>query len=902
MEQHRKVNTILAALVFIITWVVYFMTKAPTLSFWDCGEFVACSYSLGVPHPPGTPLFVILGKFASMALWFIKEKAVRITLLSVTGGAFSAMFSYIIAVRFLILGYGLPDTFWKKFSLYAGGIISGLSVAFASTLWFNNVESEVYGVNIAVMMFTNWLILKWSEDHNNVSSDRYIILIVFLAFLNIGLHVQSLLVLPSFFLYVILVNKEKLSDWRFWVIGTVLFMQAVEVSTFLWLAPLSFVIILFIMMFSGSLTRRKWQLVFWMSFVALLGYSVHMYIPIRSIQNPIIDENNPETWQSFKYFLERKQYGSESMVSQAFNRHGSLRGQLWDGPNMGYGLYHIKQFFSNMKLEQVKPEDRSWVGFDFENNPREYLRLFLYLMPTFIMLYGMYALYKRTPNASIMFISLYLVGSAGLIFYMNFKDGTVEGFAREVRERDYFFSIGFLYYMFWVGIGSTAIMRFFLDHKSDVLRKIVGPITVLTLLFTPAVPFANNYKDHDRTNNYVPWDYSYNLLMSCKKDGILFTNGDNDTFPVWALQEAYGVRKDVRIVNLSLLNTGWYIEQLKNLEPKVPISFTMDEIKKIGHQRNPFETDVAYQIGKTGLTVTLEGKEKRPILRIQDIMVLNIVASTNWKKPIYFAVTVSDDNKMGLGKYLSMESLVFHLEKQPVNSRMNVEKSIDNLVNVYKYRHIGDGSCHLDNDAKKLLTNYTASFIGIALEERKPLNVLKSTSEKLRTEAELSAKKKSKDSQIKKAKADFVYKQYQERLNRVSSTLKKCISLIPDDWRPRVLLIELMANHGRYEEAIKVAEKAVKIEPTRSEYHVYLAQALEKANRKAEAIKSYEEIIKLNPNYFVAYQKSAQFYKEIGKNEKAIETYNNWLKLHPGDRRAIGAITDIKADTVAKES
>ncbi len=882
---HRRLNMLLAAAVLLVTWTVYFLTKAPTLSFWDCGEFVACSYSLGVPHPPGTPLFVLIGRVASIVLAFVQEQAVRITLISTTSGAISAMFVYLIAVRFLILGFGLSTEFWKRFSIYAGGLIAGLCSAFASTIWFNNVESEVYGANIALMLLTNWLILKWADVRREAGSDRYIILIIFVAFLNIGLHVQSLLVLPSFFLFTILLDKEKLRDWRYWIIGGVLFMQAIAVGTFLWLAPVAMVLTFLAMIFLGGPDKAKWRLVFWMCFVALIGYSVHLYIPIRSQQDPIIDENNPETWSSFKYFLERKQYGNESMMEQMFTRKGTFRGQFWDGTNMGYGLYHLKQFHWT-----IKP-------FDF-NKPQDWARLLVYLLPTILMLYGMRELYKRHKESTWMFISLFLVTSLGLILYMNFKDGSNPDFPREVRERDYFFSVGFIYFMFWVGIGATALMQRLLADPREMVRKFMAPAIGLALLLTPAIPLAANYRSHDRTGNYVPWDYSYNLLMSCEKDGILFTNGDNDTFPVWALQEVYGVRRDVRIVNLSLLNTDWYIEQLKTLDPKVPISFTLDEIKRLEHQRNPFEKDVRYRVGNTGMEVTLPGRERAPVLRIQDIMVMNIVESTNWRKPVYFAVTVSQDNLMGFDPYLSMEGLVFKLLPNPSQAgRVDVDKTINNMLNVYRYRGLGDGSCHMDDDTRRLLTNYSAGFIGAAWDERRNLDVLHQKWQMAKAQADSSVSKKRKGAEDELRVAAALNEEYQRRLDRSADLLRKSISLVPDDWRSRVLLTELYLSGERWADAEAMARQGIKVDPARQEYRAQLAQALEKGGKKGEAIAGYREAARLNPDNYSAFLSMAELYKGLGRKDSARLVYEEWLRKHPGDRRAQVALESLRKDS-----
>lgn len=906
---HEKLNRIIAGIVFLFVWCIYFMTVAPTLSFWDCGEFVACSYSLGVPHPPGTPLFVIFGKFVSMVLGFIPEKALRINLISTTGGALSAMMVYLIAIRFLIIGFGKPKTFWRRFALYSGGIISALCSAFASTVWFNNVEAEVYGANIALMLLQNWLIMKWADNRENPGSDRFIITIVFVAFLNIGLHVQAMLVLPSFFLYVILLDKEKLTDWRFWIIGVVLLMQAFAVGTFIWLAPLTFILTIFFFIFSKPGKKRQWRLVFWMCLVALLAYSVHIYIPIRSAQDPIIDENNPElkiesfedifnpeSYAQFRYFLERKQYGSESMTEQMFTRHGSWKNQIWNGKHMGYGLYHVRQFHRDVTIYPELSKGAEWVAFDF-SKPADLARLLIYLIPTFIMIYGMYALYQRNRENSLMFISLFLSTSFGMILYMNFKDGTVPGFAREVRERDYFFTMGYLYYAFWVGIGCAAIMNWLLDHKKEIVRNVVAPVSIVVLSLMPVVPLAANYKSHDRTGNYVPWDYSYNLLMSCEKDGILFTNGDNDTFPVWALQEVYGVRKDVRIVNLSLLNTGWYIEQLKVLEPKVPISFSLDEIAGLQHRPNPFEKDarIRYPVGDKMLNVIMPGRERHRVMRIQDIMVMNIVQSTAWKKPVYFAVTVSDDNKMGLDPYLQMEGLVYRVNQEPVRERINVEKTIRNLDYVYRFRGLGDGSFRLDDDTRKLLSNYSASFIGLALDERRPIDALLRSVESARKEAEDLEKTDSLKMVEKKRSLAALEEQYKTRLDRVLGLLNRCTSMVPDDWRPRVLLVEFLLNHHRYEEAEKICRQGIKVEPNRSEYHMQLAIALEKAEKYAEAIKVYQTAIAMRPDFYNAYESVANMYMEQGKKDSAVRSYEDWLRRHPGDRRAAQAIEALKA-------
>ncbi|NTW48992.1 MAG: DUF2723 domain-containing protein, partial [Chlorobiales bacterium] len=147
---HKKINTTIAVLVFLFSEILYLLTMAPTLSFWDCGEFIATAYTLGVPHPPGAPLFLLVGRVFSM-IPFFGDIGARVNLVSTIASAATVMLTYLITVRFIILYRGTAPDNWslsEKISAYASGVIGALALALSDSFWFNAVETEVYSSSI----------------------------------------------------------------------------------------------------------------------------------------------------------------------------------------------------------------------------------------------------------------------------------------------------------------------------------------------------------------------------------------------------------------------------------------------------------------------------------------------------------------------------------------------------------------------------------------------------------------------------------------------------------------------------------------------------------------------------------------------------------------------------------
>jgi tetratricopeptide (TPR) repeat protein len=790
--------------------------------------------------------------------------------------------------------------------VYIAGFVGALFAAFANTVAFCSVEAEVNQPLLLPIALTTWLALVWAQS-KDPKRDRLLLLIAYISFLGVGIHMYSMIVMAPIFLFVVLVDRDKLKDWRIWTTSVLIGLVMYDIVWFIWLA-LALIIVNLCMSFADGRNRRQWRFVFWLSVFAILGFSCHLYIPIRSALNPMIDENHPAAWRTFQDYLNRKQYGSETMVERMFWRRGTAAHQFGIEGNMGYGGFHLTQFFHFSLLDtQNDSRDRPYL-FSKNGTATGMLHLLIYLIPTGFMLFGFYFLFKRYRTAAILLISLELLTGVGLVFYMNFADGTkpekrdyamwvrgggqgpVPVVHREVRVRDYFWVAGFMYFGMWMGLAAGGTLYVLFTNKRRFLRATLAPIAGVLFAVSPALPFSQNIPVQSRRGNFAPFDYAYNLLMSCDKDGILITNGDNDTFPLWALQEAYGIRRDVRIVNLSLLNTNWYCKQMKNLEPRVPISFSDAQIDALNAELNPFIEPMTYTMENAHITVTIPSRKQQEAMRVQDKMVLNFVDANQWRKPLYFAVTVSEDNFMGLDPYLQMQGLVYRVMPHPVaaDKKVDADRMLYFLEKVYRFRGLGDGTANLDETAKKLLSNYAACFIQAALSYRAPLVALRDEITRMRTELSdtgtlSKAKGNSKAGRV--ALMQVKQEQYAKMLDRAVGAMDKCITLMPADWRPRTLLQEFLVNHNRLDEAEKRARQALLVDPDNTDYLKMLAQTLELRGKRAEANEALRRLVANDPDPIYAYAALAKNYENGKLYDSAIAVMEEFRRMHPDDKR-----------------
>lgn len=806
-SEYLRINRIIAALILAASFIVYFSTMAPTVSYWDCGEFIATSYIMGVPHPPGSPLFLLMGRIFSLVP-FNADIAYRVNLISPIVSALAVMLLYLITVKIIAHWRGTIQSRTDALIAFGGATVGALTFAFTDSHWFNAVEAEVYSLSTFFTAIVVWLILHWAERSEEPGNERYILIIAYMIGLATGIHLLNLLALP--FISLIFYYRKMDFQWKtfmimvaitgiiFVIIHNGIIKGLPQLASKIGLSGLATLFIVFTgsMIWSVLKKHQLLSLCLTAAFLILIGYSSYIMIFIRSGQNPNIDENNPETVERAIAYLEREQYGAFYQFPRRYkrmppkheivgnpekivrdNRGRAIRREFSSSQERKYMFhdfgkqwsyfwnYQVNKMYWRYFLWQFAGRGQSGEEWTWDLGARtreDGVHWLQFGLPFALMigLVGMFYHFRRDPEEAFSILTLFLMTGLAIILYIN-QDNP------QPRERDYSYVGSFLAFSIWIGAGAAAVAEAIREKikNNDLGLRLASGALAAQFILMPGVMLYANYHNHNRSGNYVAWDYSYNLLQSCEPNAILFTNGDNDTFPLWYLQEVEGVRTDVTVANLSLLNTNWYIKQLRDIRRTDVVDGKIRELdrfinmsdKKIDQQVGITKWDGAKDIEIKVLNDPLnpDGFIRWTVkptysnfgLRTQDVMILKILNDAQWKYPVYFAVTVPASNRVGLEKFLEMEGLVYRVQSHEVNypqDPINAER-MDALLTSsverdhwdlgfsnskwqdvegdiwsrtpkgsYLFRNLGNEDVYFNKQIKRLMQNYRSAYMQLA--------------------------------------------------------------------------------------------------------------------------------------------------------------------------------------------
>jgi hypothetical protein len=758
---YKKQNYLTAWVIFVLSSIVYLITMQPNLSFWDCGEFAACAYTLSVPHPPGAPLWTIIGKAATL-FPIGSNPAVKINTVSAISSGFTVMFLYLVIVMVIKNWRGAPKNSWEAFTIFGASAIGALSYAFCDSFWFNALESEVYAFGTMLVALNVWLIMYWRENSDKKGNEKILLLIAFISGLALGIHmlvIQVILaagliyyfkrytftrkgLLIAFFVTcgAFLIVYPVITLWfPSWLAGNLKIFKIQDSNIIRWIAILIAPALIFGAIRTRIKNHQTQAFVFTAVFLIFLGYSIYSVVLLRArVDNLPINENNPRDMHTLVSYLNREQYGDAPFWPRRYS-HEPMHIKTWTNYSSDLDFmwrYQINQMFNRYLGWQYIGR----AGYDMDQGI-DWNKF--YGIPFLLGLIGLFYHFRKDWKLGLSFLWLFLLTGVISALFQRQQDP-------QPRERDYFYEGAFFVYSMWIGIGVIGIVELITSAIKNRAAAITisSVILLASFIFVPVNMFRINYHYQNRHGDYLPFDYAYNILQSLDKDAIVFTNGDNDTFPLWYLQ-SIGYRTDVRVINLSLLQMDWYIKEMKNSSPygalKVPVNLSEDEIENLHPTQWSDFKMVSIDIPPDAFPDSLkednnlpdkltwkmpatisEGKIKG--VKVSDLMVFDIIKANNWQRPIYFSITVSKDYYIGLDDYLVQEGmskrLVPYKDESGKQFRVS-ERMYENFVNTppshsktqqqgFFFRGLNDPGIFYDQTHSNIIQNYRSQYLILA--------------------------------------------------------------------------------------------------------------------------------------------------------------------------------------------
>ncbi|QCX41116.1 DUF2723 domain-containing protein [Aureibaculum algae] len=898
---YKKWNNILGWIVFAIAIITYTLTLEPTVSYWDVGEYIATSVKLEVGHPPGAPLFQMIGAFFAMFTSDIEHIAMMTNFMSALSSAFAILFLFwtiTILAKKIILKNGEEINQSNAIAILGSGLVGALAYTFSDSFWYSAVEAEVYAMSSFLMGLLFWLGLRWEIEMDKLRGHKWLLLIAFIVGLSFGVHILSLLIIPSIVFIYFYKRYQNITFVKFIIANIASVLVLAFVFKFLFPYTLAFfsvselffintmgmpfnsgsiisgLVLIIIFYVAIRYTRKKnlihANLIILCLLFIMIGFSSWIMLPIRANANTTINENNPSSARELLAYYNREQYGDTSIFYDSYysgigiqdsknpykddkpkyekdekagkyvivNRYKDARRNYTDkhkgfiprmvdpspnvianyksisgiptkskrrptfGENLSfmvefqfgymYGRYFMWNFAGRQDDIQGNMDNHgNWLsGINFidemrlgsqSNLPVEIKdnkgRNTYFFSPLILGIIGLLFHIKfDKKNFYILFLFFAFTGLA-IVFYTNPKPF-------EPRERDYAVVGSFYVFAIWIGFGVLAL---YLQFKDKVNPKILATsISVFCLLAVPILMGFQNWDDHDRSGKYATRNNAKAYLDSAQENAIMFTIGDNDTFPLWYMQEVEGYRTDIKLVCTSLFATDWYIDQQKRktyLAEPIPGQLVHDDYKTGSldvafHYPNPaFKNTVMdikafinwlasddtrtfvnydgdgfpdkyYPTNKLRISIDKAAVLKNKIVPLKDadkivpyidikidkigiqkhrILMLDILASNDWTRPIYFTGgAYVDDEYIWLKDYLQLDGLAYKFvpilkpSKSPNGQpksvlgigRIDVETMYNN-VKKWDWRN-SNGDIYVDVETRKNGITFRNSLIRLA--------------------------------------------------------------------------------------------------------------------------------------------------------------------------------------------
>jgi hypothetical protein len=885
---YKRINNITGWLVCIIACAVYILTMEKNGSLWDCGEFASSAYKLQVPHSPGAPFFVLIGRLF-MAPFGPANAATGINLMSALSSGFTILFLFWTITHFakkLATKAGEELDGGKIAAIIAAGAVGALAYTFSDTFWYDAVEGEVYALSSFFTALIFWMMLKWENDvtaeqaagitGHFTKADRYIVVIFFLMGLSIGVHLLNLLTIPAlsmiyfykrykvttfktamaFIVSIIITGlaQKALIQWTVKGAGSfdVLFVNDFGLPFFSGFA-FFFLMLAGICWFALRIAKQKnWNLLklgsWCFLFITLGCFASYSTTLVRSNANVAVDMNEVDNPVNLMSYVSREQYGDwpilygqdftaqiqDSKVSETYvkadgkyvkegrkiqyeyapedlhffprmwdqsndqgradyyadfaginkNKDGSYERPPTMGENISFFMsyqinwMYLRYFMWNFAGKQNDVQgsymsnvrDGNWkTGIGFYDNMRlgDQSKLpdtlknnkannKLYFLPFILGILGLvYQIKNDKRDALVVGLFFFFTGLA-ISLYLNMA-------GNQPRERDYAFVGSFYVFAIWIGLGVLFVKDLLLNVIKNNRTAAIAAGIICTLA-VPVIMANQEWDDHDRSQKTMAPDLATNYLESCAPNAILFTFGDNDTYPLWYAQEVLGVRPDIRVMNTSLLGTDWYINQLRykvNNSDPVDVIWTAAQIRgsnrdvvynapKPGIDPNKFmdlysmmkdyagsDDPAKMEQGRDGTAMNVFPSKKVSVpvdmalvkqngtvnandsvvsemqfeipknyLYKNDAAILNVIAANKWKRPIYFT---SPYGELGFQQYLRQDGLSYRLVPV-VNGDVNKDWVMDKMMNKFVFGGAQKNGVYFDEENRRHLNSIRYAY------------------------------------------------------------------------------------------------------------------------------------------------------------------------------------------------